>query len=119
MSSQGLFSQRGWLVSHLPVLPSHQSRLYEASATRYGHQEPILSKTSDGCGQAGRYPSFPFDFFFTEFSSGVFNLSPVPTKTYQKEILEPESFESKERTELCTERDCWVSDLTVTEISVG
>lgn len=73
-----------------------------------------------GVVRLGDIPAFPLIFFFfTEFSSGVFNLSPVPTKTYQKEILEPESFESKERTELCTERDCWVSDLTVTEISVG
>lgn len=75
-------------MSHLPVLPSHQSRLYEASATRYGHQEPILSKTSDGCGQAGRYPSFPFDFFFLLSFPVEFLISaPYPLKHTRRKFL--------------------------------
>lgn len=32
----------------------------------------------------------------------------IPTKTYQKKILQSETFESKERTDMPTERDFWV-----------
>lgn len=37
-----------------------------------------------------------------------FYLSSAPPQTYQEEILEAESLESKERTQQSLGRDCWV-----------
>lgn len=74
--------------------------------------------------------TFPFTQSFTVMQIFFFfNLSPAPTKTYLKKNSELKSFESKERTELPTQRDCWALTLNcqdtvvpphpVTEASIG
>lgn len=88
---------------------------------------PLNSNLSNA-GESGG-PHFPFYPEFYSDADFFFNLSPAPTKTYLKKNSELKSFESKERTELPTQRDCWALTLNcqdtvvpphpVTEASIG